>query len=49
MDFKELQYQKAYVPIEVAFGKEAVVRELHEQKAYDPIEVAFGKEAVVRE
>ena len=38
----------AFAPIEVAFGKDAVVRLLHSMNADAPIEVAFGKDAVVR-
>ena len=42
------QYQNANEPIEVAFGKDAVVRSLHYMNAFAPIEVAFGNDAVVR-
>ena len=38
----------ADAPIEVATGKDAVVRLLHYLNAFAPIEVAFGKDAVVR-
>ena len=38
----------AFAPIEVAFGKAAVVILLHYMNADAPIEVAFGKDAVVR-
>ena len=38
----------AFAPIEVAFGKDAVVRLLHYMNAFAPIELAFGKDAVVR-
>ena len=37
----------ADAPIEVATGKDAVVRLEHDPNAHSPIEVAFGNDAVV--
>ena len=38
----------ADAPIEVATGKDAVVRLEHDPNAHLPIEFTFGKDAVVR-